>query len=147
MGSATLYGIGYSGYSSRDFVRRLRDHEIDVVIDVRRLPLSRKRGFSKTSLGVELRANGISYFHNPLLGVPNDLRAQLKAGLSLVRYLDLFDELLCQEKEAVAEVYALALEGKCCLMCVESDADQCHRSIVMRHVTAYNGTPMKLKNI
>ena len=42
-----IFTIGYEKSTIDDFVSRLADADIDVLVDVRELPLSRKRGFSK----------------------------------------------------------------------------------------------------
>ena len=43
-----LYTIGYQSKSIDDFISRLRNHDISTLIDVREVPISRKKGFSKT---------------------------------------------------------------------------------------------------
>ncbi|MBA3393051.1 MAG: DUF488 domain-containing protein [Deltaproteobacteria bacterium] len=48
----------------------LSAHRIDRVIDVRDLPLSRRRGFSKTPLATALTAHGIEYVHLRQAGNP-----------------------------------------------------------------------------
>jgi uncharacterized protein (DUF488 family) len=46
----TIATIGYEGSTIDDFVVALLHVSIDVLIDVRDLPLSRKKGFSKNQL-------------------------------------------------------------------------------------------------
>ena len=46
----TITTIGYEGSTIGDFVAALRHASINVLIDVRELPLSRKKGFSKNQL-------------------------------------------------------------------------------------------------
>ncbi len=46
----TIATIGYEGSTIEDFVAALRHASINVLIDVRELPLSRKKGFSKNQL-------------------------------------------------------------------------------------------------
>ena len=54
-----LFTFGYEGLSIEDFVARLTLSGVREVFDVRELPLSRKRGFSKKSLAAALEAAGI----------------------------------------------------------------------------------------
>ena len=45
-----IFTIGYEKSTIDEFVDRLADAEIEVLVDVRELPLSRKKGFSKNGL-------------------------------------------------------------------------------------------------
>ncbi|TNY10814.1 DUF488 domain-containing protein, partial [Escherichia coli] len=60
---AHLYTFGYEGLEIAAFIARLKSAGIQTVVDVRELPLSRKRGFSKTAFSEALTAGGIAYFH------------------------------------------------------------------------------------
>ncbi len=40
-----LFTIGYEGVQFADFLQRLKAAGVDIVVDVRELPLSRRRGF------------------------------------------------------------------------------------------------------
>ena len=42
------YTIGYEGRELEEFVARLREQQVEVLIDIREKPASRKPGFSKT---------------------------------------------------------------------------------------------------
>ena len=48
----------------------LREHDIETVVDVRELPLSRKPGFSKKTLAATLNLSGLDYVHISALGLP-----------------------------------------------------------------------------
>ena len=54
-----LFTIGYEGINQTQFISWLSNHKINVVADVRNLPLSRKKGFSKTALSALLEENNI----------------------------------------------------------------------------------------
>jgi uncharacterized protein (DUF488 family) len=56
-----LLTIGYEGRTIEEFVGELLAGSVETLIDVRELPLSRKRGFSKRALSTELAAAGIEY--------------------------------------------------------------------------------------
>ena len=45
-----LFTIGYEGQALDDVLGKLKANKIELVVDVRALPLSRKRGFSKNAL-------------------------------------------------------------------------------------------------
>lgn len=42
--------IGYEGISIETFLRRVQEYGIEIIIDIRANPISRKPGFSKTAL-------------------------------------------------------------------------------------------------
>jgi len=52
--TGTIVSIGYEGRSLDEFVQALKGHRVDVLIDVRLTPISRKKGFSKTALSEAL---------------------------------------------------------------------------------------------
>ena len=44
-----LFTIGYEKFDQRQFIAHLSNHGVEVVADIRKLPASRKKGFSKTA--------------------------------------------------------------------------------------------------
>ena len=76
----TIATIGYEGTTIDSFVAALRYASVDVLIDVRDLPLSRKKGFSKNGLAEILAASGIEYVHLRGLGDPKSGRNAARAG-------------------------------------------------------------------
>jgi len=127
---AHLYTFGYEGLDIAAFIERLKSAGIRSVVDVRELPLSRKRGFSKTAFNEALTAAGIAYFHAPALGCQKDVREQYKRDQSWSRYTTGFMKHLGQQRAAVAELAKLAKSTSACLVCFEADFNFCHRSMV-----------------
>ena len=72
----TIYTIGYEGIDIDDFLYLLQNHNIETVVDIRELPLSRKQGFSKNILSNHLNLKGYEYIHIPQLGCPKPIRNQ-----------------------------------------------------------------------
>lgn len=142
-----LFTIGYSGYSAQRFVERLQEAGVNVLVDVRELPLSRKKGFSKNALRTLLEENGIEYRHIRALGVPSELRAELKNGCCLVDYLNAFRVHLDECTDAIGELRELADEKSCCLMCVEKDVDECHRSVVADRLHEHHGISLRVQHL
>jgi len=64
-----LYTLGYEGSAIEDFLATLTRERIELVVDVRALPLSRKPGFSKSGLAKRLGKEGIGYAHRVALGM------------------------------------------------------------------------------
>ena len=54
--SISLFTIGYEGAVIKDFIETLRAFDIKVLVDIREVPVSRKRGFSKNALAPSFRA-------------------------------------------------------------------------------------------
>jgi uncharacterized protein (DUF488 family) len=139
-----IFTIGYEKASIDDFVSRLADAEIDVLVDVRELPLSRKKGFSKNGLNAAVKEAGIDYLHVKALGDPKPGREAARAGNH-----DLFVEIFTQHIEGEDAQSALneladAVKGKrICLTCFERHHEGCHRKIVAEHLSALVGAPIE----
>jgi uncharacterized protein (DUF488 family) len=118
-----LFTIGYEGRALDELIAELCANRIDRVIDVRELPLSRRRGFSKTPLGAALAAEDIEYVHlrqagNPYRGEADAL-PRFKAHLS---------------RQVVSDV-AEAIRGhRATLLCYERHPGECHRSLIAKRV-------------
>ncbi len=130
----TLFTFGYEGIDIETFIARLKAKNVEAVLDIRELPLSRKKGFSKTALGELLRQAGISYTHLPALGCPKFVRDQYKINKNWVEYTRGFESHLATQSEAVGEVGKFAQHVTACLICFEADFNFCHRSIVAKEV-------------
>lgn len=138
----TIYTIGYEGLEQAEFIRALRDSAVDVLLDVREMPLSRKRGFSKTPLSLALPPRGVRYLHERRLGAPTEVRNRLRVDGDWARYCRDFDKHLAKQAGLVAAL-AAELKGNIALMCFERDPAQCHRSAVARALAEASGCPIK----
>ena len=134
-----LYTIGYEGMAIGDFIARLKAARIGLVVDVRALPLSRKRGFSKTMFAKLLQRDGIRYEHRVALGTPNPIRSRYKRDHDFAALRVEFEKYLAHQGDAVAELIALVAGERACLVCFEADAALCHRSIVAEAVQRHGG--------
>ena len=140
---ATLYTIGYEATDIERFVAEVRRSRIARVIDVRRNPVSRKRGFAKGALAARLAAEGIGYSHLVDLGPPKDLRDDYRADRDRARYFARFAAYLAGQGEALASVAALARAERCALLCFERDPATCHRSIIAAHLAQHAALRME----
>jgi uncharacterized protein (DUF488 family) len=134
-----LYTFGYEGLSIEQFITRLKKAGVTVVLDVRELPLSRKKGFSKTSFAEMLMRAGIAYAHMPVFGCPKPIRNQYKVDGSWKRYEKAFSSYLETQTEAVAGLAQYTKTATACLVCFEADFSVCHRSLVARASAAAGG--------
>jgi uncharacterized protein (DUF488 family) len=128
----TIYTIGYTKKSLEEFIRRLRDADVEAVIDVRLRNTSQLAGFSKRDdLAFLLREGfGIEYEHKPELAPTPDILEAYKAGGEWEAYEQSFRQLLDEREAEDAGRDVLSRFQRPCLLCSEPDADQCHRRLV-----------------
>jgi uncharacterized protein (DUF488 family) len=81
----SIYTIGYEGLDMNGFLTLLRTSDVETVVDIRELPLSRKPGFSKNGLGDTLNLNGFEYLHVPELSCPKPIRDQYRIDANFNR--------------------------------------------------------------
>ena len=145
--SKQLFTIGYEGNDIDFFVSRLKRNDIDYLLDIRQVPLSRKQGFSKSVLARRLNQDNIRYIHFRELGSPKHLRDKLKATNDYWGFFQKMDVYLTRKKEVIEEVHSYVVSNTCCLMCFERMATQCHRKLVADKIKEYNGNGLKIINI
>jgi uncharacterized protein (DUF488 family) len=64
-----VYTIGHSTHTINEFIAMLRSFNLEIVVDVRHFPGSRRfPHFNKETLSHSLKQNGISYIHLIELG-------------------------------------------------------------------------------
>nr|WP_015063423.1 DUF488 domain-containing protein [Burkholderia cepacia]AFR44270.1 hypothetical protein pYS10079 [Burkholderia cepacia] len=138
----SIYTIGYEGLDMSSFLTLLRQSNVETVVDIRELPLSRKPGFSKKGLGETLNLNGFEYMHVPELGCPKPVRDQYRSDANWNRYQQGFLRYLAQQDEVIAEMAGLVSTSTCALLCFEADYNYCHRSMVAEAVHRMNAMPV-----
>ena len=128
--STTIVSIGYEKRSIEDLIDLLADNAVELLVDVRLNPISRKKGFSKTALTLALADAGIEYRHERGLGNPKDNREPFRQGLQSAR--DRYQEHLQNGAASVYQgVIDLASTSRIALLCYERDHDECHRSCIL----------------
>ena len=145
--SRELFTVGYEGIDIDNFITHLKDNAIDCLLDVREIPLSRKRGFSKTALSERLNQENINYVHFRELGSPKPIREKLKANHDYSVFFKRLDEYLTSKIETIENAYHYVRKNTCCLMCFEHLAATCHRKIVARKIKELDGNGLQIKNI
>ncbi|MEN6306347.1 MAG: DUF488 domain-containing protein [Anaerohalosphaeraceae bacterium] len=142
-----LFTIGYEGKTIDNFIAQLKQHSINCLLDVREIPLSRKKGFSKTALGQFLVNNNIQYIHFPKLGSPKQIRNKYKSDHNF----ESFSKEMITYFETQTEIFHIVSRyihnNTCCLMCFEQNAKQCHRSIVAKKIRCLLEDKIEVKNI
>lgn len=132
MAASALYTFGYEGLTIEAFIARLKQARVQLVVDVRELPLARKKGFSKTAFREALSAAGIDYAHRPALGCPKLIRNRYKSDGDWQAYSNGFHAYLAIQTAEIADLTLKALAQTVCLVCFEADFGFCHRTYVAR---------------
>ena len=131
-----IHTIGYEGLTPEVFLHRLHEAHVQIVIDVRDVPLSRKSGFSKTALAAAIGAAGMEYRHFRSLGCPKPIRDRYRMNKDWTAYTVAFMDHLREQADVVRALAALCQAGSTALLCYEADAGRCHRTYVARAVAA-----------
>jgi uncharacterized protein (DUF488 family) len=127
----TLSTIGYEGASLDDFIATLLAANISRLIDVRELPISRRKGFAKTSLATALGAAGIEYVHLKGLGDPKPGREAARRKDYTTFHRIFSTHMRTQTAKKDLKIAAeITKGGGVCLMCFERDPHTCHRTLV-----------------
>ena len=147
MEAQVVFTIGYEGSGIDDFISRLKSLCITRLIDIRELPLSRKKGFSKSQLRQRIEAENIEYVHIRELGSPAAIRHQLKEDLDYERYFSAYSRHLSENQDAIIKVHDYVQTGLSCLMCYERSYDKCHRSVVATRIKEYDGNGLEIIHV
>lgn len=132
--------VGYEKSDLAQYIERLVAAGVEVLVDVRDRPISRKKGFSKKSLSAAVEAAGIQYMHVQALGDPKPGRDAARAG-DYEAFVSIFTSHLHSDRAQAALVELAAdIGGKnVCLTCFERDHRCCHRSIVADELAEMTG--------
>jgi uncharacterized protein (DUF488 family) len=121
--------IGYEGTSLADFLTTLKAAGVQRLLDIRELPISRRKGFSKSALSAALTDAGIEYAHERALGSPREIRYRLREDGDLARFFSDFREYLATQRPLL-DTLASTTTGVVALLCYERNHAECHRSVV-----------------
>ena len=134
-----FFTIGYEGQSFENYLNRLITNNVKTLCDVRNNPLSRKYGFSKSTLSNTLNSLGIEYIHIPELGIVSEKRQALKTADD---YEELFNDYekttLIQNSEYLRELFNIFSNKKrVAITCFEAEPDMCHRGRVAKVLSSH----------
>ena len=131
----TLFLTGYEGETLEEFLKKLKKNNITSVIDIREIPLSRKNGFSKSSLEKVLASKKIKYHPFPELGSPSDMRKALHETGDYLSFFEAYRKYVKTEKSRIADIEEIASKEKnSVLLCFEKFTDLCHRTILASEI-------------
>lgn len=142
-----LMTLGYEGLSLTTFLDLLHAAQVEQVIDVRQLPLSRKKGFSKRALAHALTERGIKYEHLVALGCPRDIRVEYRQNHDWIRYTRQFVAYLKTQDNTLKSLIEQMRHIRCCLICFEADYQLCHRSLIAKRLSDIVGDELIIKHL
>jgi uncharacterized protein (DUF488 family) len=139
-----LFTVGHSTRSIEELLALLAEHSIELLVDVRRYPGSRRHPqFAREALAGAVTAAGIEYRWVEALGGRRSRRkgsphtAWKVAGFA--GYADHMDT--PEFQAAAADLLAAAATRATCVLCAEARPEQCHRRLIADHATA-QGEPV-----
>ena len=135
-----FFTIGYEGASLEDFLASLKNAGIDTLIDIREVPISRKRGFSKSALKSALGGEAVNYVHLKGLGEPKEGRQAARNG-NIMRFKEIFATHMNTEKAQndLMKAAEIINNNRACLLCFERSPKNCHRTIVADFLCSMTG--------
>jgi len=130
--AAGLLTIGYEGKCLETYLNQLLREGVTLLCDVRRNPLSRKYGFSKSTLSHACDGVGIRYEHLPQLGIASEERRELNTQADYdALFVDYKLHSLPAQTESLAKIQSWISAGeRVALTCFELHPHQCHRHCV-----------------
>jgi len=130
--TGALFTIGYEGRTQDEYLALLREADVTLLADVRRNPISRKRGFSKSTLAQGCTAVGIRYEHLPELGIASEKRKSLATRAAVdALFAEYERDWLPTQGPALAKLRAWVNAGeRVALTCFERVPGDCHRHCV-----------------
>ena len=127
-----LFTIGYEGRTLESYLNLLIRVGATLLCDVRRNAISRKYGFSKTTLDRACSGVGVRYEHLPELGIESRRRRGLKTEADFKNLFKTYEQtILPNQGDALEKIRAWLRSGESvALTCFELAADLCHRHCV-----------------
>ena len=139
----TVWTVGHSTRSGEEFGQILTAHGIQVLVDVRMFPGSRRYPqFNKPALSESLKQLGIEYKHEPRLGGRRTPRADShNTAWKNPQFRGYADHMESEEfRNAVKELLQLASGARTVVMCAEAVWWRCHRGLIADYLKAAGHT-------
>lgn len=129
----TVFTVGHSNTPAEVLVEKLEAHGVQVLVDVRRYPSSRRHPhFNGPALAELLESRGIRYHHEQDLGGHREPFAESpNDGLPEGAFRGYADHMGSRAfREALDRLLAQAAETPTAVMCAETDPTKCHRNLL-----------------
>ena len=144
-----LFTMGYEGVSFERFLTALLIHDIRLVCDVRRNPVSMKFGFSRRQLLTACRGLDIEYVHIPELGIASNKRRSLAGQKDYEKLFEQYErKTLKKETGSLEHIRDLIVKWqRIVLVCFEASPLQCHRGRVASALQEFDGWDARVQHI
>lgn len=139
----TVWTVGHSTRSGEEFAQILLAHGIQVLVDVRSFPGSRRYPqFNRSALAESLEQVGIEYKHEPRLGGRRTPRKDShNTAWKNASFRAYADHMESEEfRNGVKGLLEVAANGRTAVMCAESLWWRCHRSLISDYLKAEGHT-------
>lgn len=131
-GERRIWTVGYGDKSLPQLAELLRRSGVEMVVDIRAFPTSRREEFRKEELERSLPRRGLSYLHLPELG--GYRRGGYRKFMGTREFA-----------EGMEKLERLAEGRRVCLMCVEPPSSACHRRFVAEELRRRGWTVVELE--
>lgn len=134
-----IWTVGHSTRSAEEFDAILQAHNIEVLVDVRTYPASRRYPhFNRATLAERLALLKIKYKHEPRLGGRRRARPDShNTAWRNEQFRGYADHMETEEfKNGVRELLELATNARVAFMCAEAVWWRCHRSLIADYLKA-----------
>ena len=132
-----LYTIGFTQKSAREFFNKIKNSNIDLLIDIRLNNVSQLAGFAK---GKDLEyflkeICNCGYAHDDVFAPTKELLDNYRANkVSWKEYENVFAKIMASRR--IEERFKKLYKNyeNVCLLCTEPTAEQCHRRLVAEYL-------------
>jgi len=121
-GNVFVWTIGHSNRSKEAFLELLKEHNIKVLVDIRRFPTSKVEHFKREEMEHWLAEHGVEY-----VWLGKELGGYRRGGYRVHMRTKLF-------REGIKKLLETAIEKKTCIMCMEPNPKYCHRRFISAHL-------------
>lgn len=137
-----IYSIGHSTHTKEEFIDMLNQAQVDLLVDVRAFPASRKHPQFKQEAMMEwLSEAGLKYQHFPLLGgrrtKSSDVQDELNGAWRNQSFHNYADYTLTpQFQEGIDALQKLGATNQIAYCCAERHPSRCHRLLISNWLAA-----------
>ena len=134
-----IWTVGHSTRSGEEFAQILTAHNVQVLVDVRTFPGSRRYPqFNRASLSEQLASLEIRYQHEPRLGGRRAPKSDShNTAWRNAQFRGYADHMETEDfKSGVRELLELSSNARVAVMCAEAVWWRCHRSLISDYLKA-----------
>src|SRR5678815_831589 len=145
--SLTVFTVGHSTRSGEEFLEILKAHGVEVLVDVRSFPGSRRYPqFNRAALSEALAQAGIEYRHEPRLGGRRAPRADShNTAWRNAQFRGYADHMETEVfRTGVEDLLELARDKRVAVMCAEAVWWRCHRGLLADYLKAEGHTVLHI---